>query len=752
MAFLGKGGPSLIHCTPLNSIYYNSGNGYTVASYKTEEELPTYIAANKKGIPGQFTAVGLELPTGAGLELELEGEWKKSSYGFQYQVTNFHVNMPTTKEGIQAYLSSTLIKGIGPITAEKIVDKFGVNTFHILDETPEKLLTIKGITETKLEDILDGYHKSSVIRELMVYLSPFGVTPKKISKIQEHFGNASASIVKKNPFRLCEIRGFGFLTVDPIAIRSQNFKPDHPLRIKAAISHVLKEAEAEGHLYLDSQEIVEKTENLLNHKKIRKEDRVTELAIKKAGNEMIQKDKKLISNAGGIYTLKSFEAEMGAAAVLAKLCLQEHMDIDVRHLLKIVQNQEKIVLTEKQKEAVLNVFENPVSIITGGPGRGKTTIIKVIIAIQEILDKDAMILLCAPTGKARRKMYESTGYPAMTIHKAVGLTGEEGEEEWNELEKMEDDLIIADEFSMVDMYLADKLFSCIKNGARLVMVGDKDQIESVGPGNVFKEMIESGIIPVTVLDECFRQEENSTIITNSDRINSNLTALLYDDTFQFYPASDAKEAAQLIRNIYEKEWTACKKDVDKIQVLSPLRKDTEAGSDALNIILRDIVNPKKMGYPELTNGKTTFREQDKVMQTKNNDEISNGDVGEVLSICKKDGKDYMRVDFGDDRIMEYDGSEFLPLTHAYAMSVHKSQGSEYPIVILPMLSCFHRMLRRNILYTAVTRAKKKVIIVGSKRAIAQAIRTDNINKRNTKFALRLRKVTAALLEEARKSA
>lgn len=740
----------MIHCTPLSSIYYNPGNGYTVASYETEEELPAKVVEQNKGIRDQFTAVGLELPTGAGLELDLEGEWKKNTYGFQFQVSNFHINMPTTKEGIQAYLSSSLIKGIGPVTAERIVEKFGVRTFDILENTPERLLSVKGITEMKLEEILDGYHKSNTIRELMVYLSPMGITPNKIAKIQSHFGSAAISIVKDNPFRLCEIRGFGFLTVDPIAVKAKNFKPEHPLRIKAAISHVMKEAETDGHLYLTSQDIVEKTEKLLNHN-TPKGERVSEDVIKRAGNDMIQRDKALIANAGGIYTKRSFDAEMGAAAVLAKLCIQNQKREDVRNLLKKIQKKEKIVLNAKQQEAVLNVFEYPVSIITGGPGRGKTTIIRVIIAIQEELNKDAMILLCAPTGKARRKMYESTGYPAMTIHKAIGMTGEDGEDEWNCLEKMEDDLVIADEFSMVDMYLADKLFSCIKTGARLVMVGDKDQIESVGPGNVFKEMIDSGVIPVTVLDECFRQEENSTLINNADRINQNQLSLFYDDTFQFYPAADAKDAAEIIKGLYKKEWMAYHKDADQVQVLSPLRKDTEAGSDSLNSYLQDIANPRKRGYMELKHGKNVFRQGDKVMQIKNNDEISNGDIGQVVKIYKEEGKELMKVDFGDDRVMNYDGSDFLPLTHAYAMSVHKSQGSEYPVVILPMLPCFRRMLRRNILYTAVTRAKEKVIIVGSKRAIAQAIRTDNITKRNTKFGLRLKKAWESIREE-RKSA
>lgn len=741
----------MIHCTPINRIYYNPGNGYTVASYWTEEELPLQVTSQKNGAPGRFTAVGVELPASEGLDLELEGEWKQGPYGIQYSVFSFHIQMPATEEGIQAYLSSNLIRGIGPVTAEKIVERFGTATFQVLEQTPEKLLDIRGITEPRLAEILDGYHKSNAMRELMVYLAPMGVTPRKQAMIQEHFGHAAVSVVKNDPFRLCEIKGFGFLTVDPIAMKAQNFRPDDPLRIKAAVAHVMKEAEAAGHLYLSSQEIVEMAGRLLNHNS-KVEGWVSDQAIKDIGNKMILEEDSLVANAGGIYTKKSFQAETRAAENLVMLCGQKGLYMNVGHFLDKVQGREKIILNETQRLAVLRVFQNPVSIITGGPGRGKTTIIRIIIALQEELDKDAMILLCAPTGKARRKMYESTGYPAMTIHKAVGLTGEAGEDEWNDLEAMEDDLIIADEFSMVDMYLADKLFSCIKRGARLVMVGDKDQIEPVGPGNVFKEMIDSGVIPVTTLDECFRQEEGSTIISNAEKVNHNQANLVYDDAFQFYPAKDAMDAAEIIKEIYTNEWRACHKDLDKIQVLSPLRKGTEAGSDALNQLLREVVNPKRRGHPELVNGKTIYRQGDKVMQTKNNDEVSNGDTGEVLNIYKKEGQDVIRVDFGEDRVLEYAGTEFLPLTHAYAMTVHKSQGSQYPVVILPVLSCFRRMLRRNILYTAVTRAQEKVIIVGSKQAVMQAIRTDNVSKRNTKFGLRLRRAQERMRKRQKKPA
>lgn len=726
----------MIHCKVVRELFYNEGNGYTVAVFKTEEELEEKVG--RKLPNNEFTAVGIELPRSNGLEIDLEGNWKESRHGWQYEVSYFHVDLPTTKKGMEAYLSSNLIKGIGPVTAQLIVERFGMQTFHVLEQEPEKLLHIRGISEAKLNEILSGYHKSKSIRELMVYLSPMGVTPRKLAMIQEHFGDAAASIIKENPYRLCEIKGFGFISVDPIAMKSQNFQPDNHLRIKAAILYTLKEAERDGHLYLSSRDVVERASSLLNHKF--KRNIVSIRAIKDAGNEMVYDDETLVAYGKGIFTKRSFEAEQEASMVLAKLLLQRDMNIVIEHLLDKVQKQERILLDEKQKDAVRMVFSYPVSIITGGPGRGKTTVIRIIIGIQEELDKNAMILLCAPTGKARRKMYESTGYPAITMHKAVGFTGEAGEEGWNSLEKLPDDLVIADEFSMVDMYLAQRFFACINAGTRLVLVGDKDQIESVGPGNVFQEMIESGVIPATVLDTCFRQKENGTIITNADRINANNTNLVFDDTFQFIPAANDKIAAENIRSIFKREWENCGKNMDAIQVLSPFRKDTMAGSDALNPLLQEIVNPKDKRRAEIKNGTVIYRTGDKVMQIKNDDEVSNGDIGVVTGIHKQSGKSQMKVDFGDDRIMQYEDDEFWPLTQAYAMSVHKAQGSEYPIVIIPMLQCFGRMLKRNILYTAVTRAKVKVILVGSKTAITQAIRTNNTAKRNTMFGIRLRKM------------
>ena len=274
----------------------------------------------------------------------------------------------------------------------------------------------------------------------------------------------------------------------------------------------------------------------------------------------------------------------------------------------------------------------------------------------------------------------------------------------------------------------------------------------MGPGNVFKEMIESGVIPVTILTESFRQEGKSTIIQNADKINERKTNLVFDDTFQFYPAKDDEEAAEIIQKLYREELQKNENRVEGVQVLSPLRKDTKVGADALNPVLRDIVNPKRYGYPEIKNGSTTYRERDLVMQLKNEEDVANGDVGEVLNIYKADGKSRMRVDFGDGKIMEYTEGDIWPLNLAYCITVHKAQGSEYPVVILPMLTCFYRMLRKNLFYTAITRSKRKVIIVGSKKAMAIAIRNDTVSKRNTKFGYRIRKIYEAYLEQQKKSA
>ncbi len=344
-------------------------------------------------------------------------------------------------------------------------------------------------------------------------------------------------------------------------------------------------------------------------------------------------------------------------------------------------------------------------------------------------------------------MYEATGYPALTIHKSIGLTGAEGEEAWNAGEMLSDDLIIIDECSMVDMHLFTSLMMKIKAGSRIVFVGDKDQLESVGPGNVFKELIDSRVIPVTVLDQCFRQE-NPTILENAIKINCGKQNLVYDNSFSFVAAHDDEEAAKKIMKLFDMEWKLQRKNVNAVQVLTPLREDTKVSANALNLKIKDRINPYQIGQQEIKNGNKIFRIQDKVMQTKNEDEISNGDIGIVRKIGKVSGKKYMEVDFGEERVMRYQEGESWNLVHAYAITAHKGQGSEYPVVIIPILSCFRRhTLKRNLYYTAITRAKRKVILVGSKQAFSQAIRAGRSKKRNTLLSYRLKKAFTEVLDK-----
>lgn len=739
-----------IICRFEKSVYQNPSNGYTVAVYASKEvsKIPQAAVKENRGNQAVFTAVGTELPCCENMEYEMEGTWKESErYGRQLAVEWFGIILPKSRDGMIAYLSSDMVKGIGPATARKIVDRFGEDTFRILDERPEELLKMKGITEEKLRGILLSYRNSKGLRELMTYLAPFGVTPKKTEKIQEHFGIEAAAVVKEQPYRLCEIKGFGFLTVDPIARTSKRFLPDDPCRIKACIAFVLHEAEGEGDLYLENREIIDRAYKLLNQGF--SYEQVAEDKIIRAGNEMVLKDQSLQADIllkmdgtpdreyTAIYLKENREDERRVVYDVFRLMDALVPSYDIEQELEEAQAEFGIILAEKQKEAVRMVFRSPVSIITGGPGKGKTTNLRVILKVFELVEKRKEELLCAPTGRARKRLSESTGYPALTIHKALYLTEEDMDLEEKQ-EFLEEDFIVVDEFTMADMRLSRILFSRIKSGARLVLVGDVDQLPSVGPGNVFKELIDSGVIPVTVLDVFFRQAKDSRIILNADRMNRNQKNLLFGDDFQFIYADTPEEAAERISAIYLKELETNDSNLDMVQVLSPLRKNTEAGVIALNKRLQAIANPSRLQKAEWKTAEGVFRVGDKVMQTKNVDEISNGDIGRVTKIQKrKDGEMALTVDFGDVQ-KTYEKEELNILEHAYATSIHKSQGGEFLVVILPVLTCFYPMLKRNVYYTGVTRARKRVYLVGSKKALYMAISNTDAGKRRTLLAFRLK--------------
>lgn len=734
-------------CRFVKTIYHNKDNGYCVYVYHTEDPDVPDAAKSQfyKGKGAQFTAVGSYLPDSDAVEVDLLGKWTKSSYGLQLKVEKYEEFLPQTTEGITAYLSSGMVKGIGPKTAELIVKRFGTRTLDVLENYPDSLLEIKGITRKKLDAILQSYQSSHALRDLAVYLTPFNVSTKKIQKIYEKYGSRALNIVKKQPYMLCKISGFGFLTVDEIA-RANRSPLNDPMRIEGCIKYCMEQEAQEGNLYQEKELFQSRVYGQLNHGFDK--DVVTEAEVSKELYRLVS-EKVLCYEDGMLYPAKYHRYECGAAKDLARLLLQaSEVPVNIDFLIAEAQKDLNVVLSEKQKEAVRNAFSNLVSITTGGPGTGKTTVEKVELYVNEKLG-GRNVLLTAPTGRASRRMTESTGKDAYTTHSALGMTGDEDDEAITE-EMLDADFIIADEFTMSDMRLSYVFFSHIRKGARLVLVGDVNQLPSVGPGNVFRELVMCGIIPVTVLDTVFRQAEGSRIPANAQKMQDNITSLDYGDDFVFIPAKDAAEASNKVAELYQE--LAMTHGTDYVQVLSPYRKSGDAGVNALNERLWEMVNPKRSGVPEIRAGKNTFRVGDRIIHNKNKNSVSNGDIGYVSGIFKdEDGADMARLEFSDGRTVEYNSDDLGMVEHAYATTVHKSQGSEYPVVLLPWLPAFYKMLRRNILYTAVTRAKEKVVIIGSKQAIYMAIHNTECDKRNTQLGKRVVKEYNRLLEDKKAS-
>lgn len=735
-------------CRYVKTIYQNNDNGYCVFVYHTDDPDVPDAAKSKwyKGKGAQFTAVGSNLPESNAIEVDFRGKWEKSKYGLQLHVDNYDEFLPQTAEGITAYLSSGMVKGIGPKTAELIVKRFGTRTFDILDNYPDNLLEIKGITKKKLDVILLSYQSSHAMRDLAAYLTPFHITPKKIQKIYENYGSQALNIVKKQPYTLCRINGFGFLTVDEIA-RANKCRLNDPMRIEGCIHYCMEQEGQEGHLCQEKEFFQEKVYELLNHDS--ETEVVTETEISMEIYRLVG-EKSLYYENGMLYPAKYYEYECSAARNLAELLMQESgISANIDQMIVEAQRELGILLSEKQAEAVKNAFAYMVSIITGGPGTGKTTVQRVILYIHNKLGGKS-VLLTAPTGRASRRMAESTGRSdAVTMHSALGLSIDE-DKETADKRILDMDLIIADEYTMADMRLSAIFFSCIKKGTRLVLVGDVDQLPSVGPGNVFRELVMCSVIPVTVLDMVFRQEKNSRIPSNALKMQENNASLDYGPDFMFIPAADAGETAEKVEEIYQ--IFSDKYAPDNVQVLTPFRKKGEASVDALNERLWEIVNPHEDDKPEIKAGRSIFRAGDRVIHNKNKNSISNGDVGYVREIFKdEDGTDIARLEFTDGRIVEYGSEDLDMVEHAYATTIHKSQGSEYQAVIIPWLPMFYKMLRRNILYTGVTRAKEQIAIIGSKKAIYIAIHNTECDKRNTQLGQRLVKEYNRLLEERKAS-
>lgn len=723
-----------MRCKYIRKIFQNEENGYTVALFSTlDHEVPLSARdkfwADKKIIA--FTAKGYDLPLTDEIEIEMEGEWETNSHGTQYKVETFLEVVPRTREGILGYLSCGSLKGIGPKTAERIVDRFGLDTLEVMEKYPQELLKIQGISQKKLDRIVDSFGKNKVFRELMTFLSPFHVTPKKANMILQKFRDQSVEIIRKQPYILCSVKGFGFLTVDAIA-RQCCAATNDPMRISGCVSYVLREAmKQNGHLYLEQEILVKDALKVLNKEPDLQP--VTETEILKVLYRLVMQDS-IVVEENRVYITKQHQEEEDTASMIARKLHEQIPALTIEKELEEAQEDLNITLSEQQKEAVRMVFANPICIITGGPGTGKTTVLKVILYIYQKKCGNEVKLM-APTGRAARRMAESTGNgDATTMHMALGLFGDGDYEALTD--KLSADFINADEVSMVDMHLAYEFFYKIKAGARVLLVGDVHQLPSVGAGDVFRQLILCGKIPVTVLNLVYRQGKDSNIPINAQLINEGKTNLQWGDDFQMVECSGADAAAQIVKNIYLKEIQMY--GMEQVQILSPYKVRSAAGVLELNRSLQDEVNPPVSGKRELHLGGEMFREGDRILQNKNTEFASNGDLGTLVQIAEdEDNNPLVQIVFTDGRRVKYEAEQVEMMEHANAITIHKSQGSECQVVIIPWLKAFYPMLKRNIFYTGITRAKQRVYIVGEWKAVCQAIHTDDTGTRKTMLAVKI---------------
>lgn len=718
------------------TIYKDESCGFCICAYRTNDDTAPAAARKAGGRDGciRFTATGYLLPETGAVKVDLNGHWEKSRYGPQLAVDSYREILPTTEAGILGYLSSGLIKGIGPKTARLLVDTFGLDTLQVLEQSPERLLGIKGIAAKKLERIVSTYQDSRALREIVSFLAPFGVSVRKCSQIREAYGGQAIQVLKTSPYALCRINGFGFKTVDAIA-RRMHTRPDDAQRIQGALLYTLEEASRAGHLYLPKDGLIRQASRLLKEGAPGTEiaDRtiaaqVYELAMQRA----------LCVCGDAVYRRRLYEAETRTAELVAALARQPVRTYpNLEAVLAQSQNEQGLMLSTRQCEAVRCCLRQPFSILTGGPGTGKTTVLRVILDVYRKLEGGA-ILQAAPTGRAARRMMQSTGLPAGTLHSVLGLVakGEGSAYHTKGLTPLAADFVVVDETSMMDIFLAEELFRRIRPGSKVLLVGDADQLPSVGPGNVFRDLIRSGVLPVTRLDTVFRQSGASRIALNAQLIRQNRATLLEGPDFEFLPCADEPEASAMIQRLYQEE--IARVGIEQVQVLSPFASRGAVSVKSLNPVLRDLVNPARFCVQEWKVGDTLFREGDRIVQTKNQGEISNGDTGVVRAIHKnEEGEITALLDFGDGRTVEYDERDMAHIQLAYALTIHKSQGGEYSVVILPMLPGFYKLLSRNLVYTAITRAKKRVILVGQKKALYMAIHKDGSDQRNSMLANRL---------------
>ena len=701
-----------------------STSGFMIAMYR-----PCGTLRDAAGqILDRFKAVGYCLPTSDKVKYRMEGHWSKTQkHGIQFEVERYEEVITPTKDGIIAYLSSGQIRGIGKKTAEKIYETFGQETIQILDKEPRKLLTVKGISEKKLRKIIDSYLANRGARDVIAFLAPHGVSPNRAVKLYREYGEETMDIVRNHPYRLCELAGIAFKTADKLAM-SMGIDPLSPERVDEALLYTLTDAEGKGHLCLEKHDFLNSCLKLMDTVGMT-EDMAAARAVR-----LIQ-DGKLVSYGDSVFKAKTFRIEESLAYEIVRKMhgsVAEYPNLD-----QAIDHEERKLgfrLAPEQREAVKMGLTSKLCVITGGPGTGKTSVQKALLDLYKERYPAAKIACCAPTGKAARRMEQATGVHASTVHRALGLMANE-DGQYGDPEMLEADLVLVDEVSMLDVYLAEKLFRSVADKSRLILVGDSDQLPSVGPGAVLKEIIASDLVPVVRLDQVFRQKNGSRIAANAKLIRHGNLSLEYGPDFEFYDSTDLSVSAEIIESLYLQE--TAKYGIDNVVLLSPYRQKTETGANALNQRLQGKINPPMDGKSDAVHGQRRFRTGDKVMQIKNCEDINNGDVGYIQSITGTQTDSVVRIDFGDGRVVDYENGDLDMLDLGYACTVHKSQGSEYKSVIIN-LQCAHSvMLVRPLIYTAITRAKEKVLIVGERRALCTAIRRIDTEQRGTKLAQRI---------------
>ena len=720
-------------------IYRNADNGYTVLNLVSGED--------------EITCVGIFSVIAEGENIEAQGEYTEHpTYGQQFKVTSFEEKAPEDEEAIERYLGSGAIKGIGLAMAARIVRRFKEDTFRIIEEEPERLAEIKGISNRKAMEIASQVNEKRDLRQAMIFLQQYGITMNLAVKVYQAYGQDVYGIIRENPYRLADdIDGVGFRTADEIAARV-GIRMDSDFRVRSGILYTLLQASGEGHTYLPETELTPRASKLLNVTAEQVEKQYMDLAIER---KIILKQ---MEDQTQIYAASFYYMEANTATMLKRLNVSYDVsDAEIEQRIRGIEKKSGMTLDEHQVTAVKEAVRNGLLVITGGPGTGKTTTINTIIRYFEL--EGLEIFLAAPTGRAAKRMSETTGFEARTVHRMLELNGGaegSGGFERDESNPLEADVIIVDEMSMVDISLMYSLLKAISVGTRLILVGDVNQLPSVGPGSVLRDIIQSHACNVVMLTKIFRQASTSDIIVNAHKINHGEEVILDNKSMDFFflKRYDAdviiNVVLQLIKQKLPKFVDATPYD---IQVLTPMRKGL-LGVERLNGILQRYMNPPANDKVEKEYGSTVFREGDKVMQTKNNYQLAweirtkfgltvdkglgifNGDMGIIRQI--NDFAEQMIIEFDEGRMVEYPYKLLDELELAYAITIHKSQGSEYPAVVIPLLSGPMMLMNRNLLYTAVTRARKCVTLVGNEVTFQQMIQNTSQQKRYSGLCDRLK--------------